>query len=106
MDLGVGKPVPQLGLELAELLVRPKDEGGIPDAGPPQPQDEHVVALGRVPLLDVVDGHLLDAAVRGLAARQQCGFVVLCWYQEDIDILPTTCYKKLSDNSCEDLIYY
>ena len=57
----------EFGVELAELLVRPEEVGGVLDALPLHLQDEDVVLLGAVPLLDVLQEHLVQAAVAGEA---------------------------------------
>ena len=54
----------ELGVELAELLVGPEEEGGVPDALALHLQDEDVVLLGAVPLLDVLQRHLVQPPVR------------------------------------------
>ncbi len=77
MYLRVREPVPELGLQLAELLVGPEDEGRVEDAGAPQPQDEHVVSLRGVPLLDVVHRDLLQATVRGLPGGGKGGVLLV-----------------------------
>ena len=54
----------ELGVELAELLVGPEEVGGVLDALPLDLQDEDVVLLGAVPLLDVLQRHLVQTPVR------------------------------------------
>ena len=66
----------ELCVELAELLVRPEEVGGVLDALPLDLQDEDVVLLGAVPLLDVLQEHLVQAAVGGEAEGQKNQMVI------------------------------
>ena len=66
----------EFGVELAELLVRPEEVGGVLDALPLHLQDEDVVLLGAVPLLDVLQEHLVQAAVGGEAEGQKNMMVI------------------------------
>ena len=64
MTLGERELVPELGIQLAELLVRPEEEGGVLHSLPLDLEDEDVVLLRRVSLLDVVDVDGCESAVR------------------------------------------
>jgi hypothetical protein len=54
----------QLCVQLAKLLVRPEQEGGVLDALALDLEDEDVVLLGGVAFLDVVHADRFEAAVR------------------------------------------
>ena len=68
----------ELGVELAELLVGPEEVGGVLDALPLHLQDEDVVLLGAVPLLDVLQEHLLQPPVGGHPESRCTSWVISC----------------------------